>query len=129
MAGIDSGVFEVENPYSRQRRQVPARPHEIHSIVFWSKDFGPFLRRQIGETLEHRGYRLFFNFSLNSTAPRLEPHVPSLQDRLRQLQELATRFDPRSIFWRFDPVCLYRRAPAAAIENNLDQLTEIASAA
>jgi hypothetical protein len=129
MAGIEAGTFEVENPYNRRRRIVPARPHEIHSIVFWSKNFGPFLHRQIGETLEQRGYRMFFNFSLNSTAPALEPHVPSLKNRLPQLEELAKRFDPRSIFWRFDPVCLYRRAPNTAIEDNIGQLDRIAATA
>ena len=129
MAGIEAGAFEVENPYNRRRRIVAARPHDIHSIVFWSKNYGPFLRRQIGETLEQRGYHMFFNFSLNSTAPELEPHVPPLGDRLRQLKELAVRFDPRCIFWRFDPVCLYRRSPTAAIEDNLDQLARIAAAA
>ena len=129
MAGIERGVFEVENPYNRRRRQVPARPHAVHSIVFWSKNFGPFLQRRIGETLEQRGYRLFFNFSLNSTAPILEPHVPPLNDRLRQLEELALRFDPRRIFWRFDPVCFYHRTPTAAIADNLDQLAHIGAKA
>lgn len=129
MDGIGSGVFEVENPYNRRRRQVPARPHEVHSIVFWSKNFGPFLQRQIGEKLERRGYHLFFNFSLNSTAPHLEPHVPSLSARLQQLEELAKRFDPRILFWRFDPICLFRRSPTSAIEDNLDQMATIAGTA
>ncbi len=129
MAGIDRGAFEVENPYNRRRRQVPARPHEVHSIVLWSKNFGPFLDQNIGEKLERRGYRLFFNFTINSTAPDLEPHVPPLSDRLGQLEELAARFGAHILFWRFDPVCFYRRKPAAAIRDNLEELTTIAAAA
>lgn len=129
MAGIDRGAFEVENPYNRRRREVPARPHEVHSIVLWSKNFGPFLDRKIGEKLERRGYRLFFNFTINSTAPALEPHVPPLTNRLAQLKELAARFGAHILFWRFDPVCFYRRKPAATPTDNLGELATIAATA
>ncbi len=129
MAGIRSGGFEVENPYNRRRRWVPARPHEVHSIVFWSKNFDAFLRRNIGEKLERRGYHLFFNFTVNADAPCLEPHVPPLDARLRQMEELAKRFGPRTLFWRFDPICFYRRSPASPQENNLEPLARIATAA
>ena len=129
MEGIARGSFEVENPYNRRRRQVPARPHEVHSIVLWSKNFGPFLDRKIGEKLQHHGYRLFFNFTINSAAPDLEPHVPPLDDRLAQLEELAVRFGPQILFWRFDPVCFYRRQSEAQMRDNLDQMATIAAAA
>ena len=129
MRGIERGVYEVENPFNRRRRQVPARPHEVHSIVFWSKNFGPFLKQRIGEKLIRRGYRLFFNFTLNATAPVLEPHVPPLSERLGQLDELVQRFGPQVLFWRFDPVCFYRRRPTGGRENNLGQLEGIAARA
>lgn len=129
MDGIRDGGFEVENPYNRRRRQVPARPHEVHSIVFWSKNYGPFLRQRIGERLAARGYHFFFNFSLNSTTPLLEPHVPPLNDRLQQLEELVQRFGPQVLVWRFDPICFFCRRPRSATENNLDQMAVIAAAA
>ncbi len=129
MAGIHSGGFDVENPYNRRRRRVPARPHEVHSIVFWSKNFGPFLRQSIGEALQRRGYHLFFNFTFNAAAPGLEPHVPPLRARLQQLEELVQRFGPQTLFWRFDPICFYRRSPSSLQEDNLHQMAEIAATA
>ena len=74
MAGIQNGGFEVENPYNRRRRWVASRPHEVHSIVFWSKNFDAFLHRGIGETLERRGYHLFFNFTVNAAPGTGYPH-------------------------------------------------------
>ncbi len=129
MAGIRNGGFEVENPYNRRRRWVPARPHEVHSIVLWSKNFDAFLRRNIGAKLARRGYHLFFNFTVNADDPVLEPHVPALDVRLQQLEALVQRFGPQTLVWRFDPICFYRRSPSSPQENNLEPLARIAAAA
>ena len=60
MAQVERGYFEVINPYIRQITIVLAAPQEVHTIVFWSKNFGPFLKKRIGEQLQKRGYNLFF---------------------------------------------------------------------
>ena len=127
MEGIEKGWFEVKNPYTGKIRTVPATPMDVHTIVFWSKDFGPFLSKGYGELLEKKGYHLFFNFTLNSASPDLEPGVPLLEERLKQLRELALRFSPESILWRFDPICLYRTE--AGDKNNLGDFEQIATAA
>ena len=128
MDGIDRGAFEVINPYNQHHRQVPARPHEIHSIVFWSKNFGPFLEQDCDRRLVRKGYHLFFNFTINTPVPALEPHVPPLAERLRQMASLARRHDPRTITWRFDPICFFRSAERGTVHNNLDALETIADA-
>ena len=66
MAGIERGFFLVENPFNRHVSRVPARPADVDTIVFWSKNFGRFLERDYGMRLEERGYHLFFNFTINS---------------------------------------------------------------
>jgi hypothetical protein len=128
MAQVDRGYFEVINPYNRKVSIVPAAPELVHTIVFWSKDFGPFLKRGIGEQLQKRGFHLFFNFTINSDTPRLEPRVPKLPERLRQLEYLSSRFDSRAINWRFDPVCFYK-INKSRIKNNLHDFTRIAEKA
>ena len=112
----------------RRRREVPARPHEVHSIVLWSKNFGPFLDRKIGEKLERRGYRLFFNFTINAADRKLEPYVPPLAERIRQITELAQRHDPQAITWRFDPICFFRHSDSVTLHLHLDALEPIADA-
>ncbi|MEW6674196.1 MAG: DUF1848 domain-containing protein [Thermodesulfobacteriota bacterium] len=122
------GFFEVVNPFNGQVSKVAATPERVHTVVFWSKNFGPFLKGGYGEKLQQRGYHLFFNFTVNSTAPLLEPRVPPLEERLKQLEELCRRFDPRAVNWRFDPICSYT-AGTGAIENNLADFGRIAAAA
>ena len=128
MQSLDRGFFEVVNPYNRRVTQVPASPNQIHSIVFWSKDFGPFIRQGHDRALTQRGYRLFFNFSINSPDPLLEPNLPSLDQRLDQLAHLAQRFGGECIQWRFDPICFYRSA-GGPVRHNLAAFGRIARAA
>jgi hypothetical protein len=108
MAGIARGFFTVENPFNHCLRRVPAGAEEVHTIVFWSKNFGPFLAGGYGQTLRRLGYGLYFNFTLNSTDRLLEPRVPPLEDRLEQMDALAQAFGPAAVAWRFDPICFYR---------------------
>lgn len=125
MAGIDAGCFEVQNPYNRRTLRVPAGPGEVHSIVFWSKNFGPFLDQGYAMELVRRGYRLFFNFTINSAHPVLEPRLPPLEIRLDQLTRLVDLFGPACIQWRFDPICCFRDR-SGRMGDNLDQFEIIA---
>jgi hypothetical protein len=128
MDGIARGFFEVVNPYNQKRRIVPARPGDTHSIVFWSKNFGPFLRGDYDRKLQRLGYRLLFNFTINAPSPMLEPHVPPLKERIRQVNELSRRHDPEAIRWRFDPLCFFQRHNRTGTYNNLVGLEPIADA-
>ena len=95
------------NPFNQHSRLVPATAQKVHSIVFWSKNFGPFLAGAYDEALKEKGYNLFFNFTVNGENRFLEPHVPPIDERLRQLEILADRNDPAAINWRYDPICFY----------------------
>jgi DNA repair photolyase len=125
---IESGVFEVVNPFNCHIKKVPATPADVHTIVFWSKNFGSFLKHDYGGTLQRAGYNLFFNFTVNSTSTLLEPQVPSLSARLAQLKQLADQFGPRTINWRFDPICHFKTGEGN-VQDNLDDLDQIAAKA
>lgn len=128
MAQVEQGFFEVLNPFNRKVSVIAASPDRVDTVVFWSKNFGPFLNGAFGETLQQKGYHLFFNFTVNSAVPLLEPKVPPLEERLEQLREICSRFGPRAVNWRFDPICLYTAADGT-IRNNLADFSRIASAA
>jgi len=108
MEGIARGRFEVTNPYTRRVSHVPATTPPVHSIVFWSKNFGPFLAGRYGRRLSERGYHLYFQFTVNPENPLLEPHVPALPLRLAQMARLCRDFGARAVNWRLDPICFYR---------------------
>ena len=124
MAQIRKGFFEVVNPFNQRVSVVPATSHAVHTIVFWSKNFGPLIDEGSGDRLLKQGYNLFFNFTINSDNPILEPNVPPLKERLAQLKFLSDHFGPRSISWRFDPICYYETGPGAR-HDNLSDLTAI----
>jgi hypothetical protein len=128
MDRINAGYFEVTNPYNHKVFQVPATPDRVHTIVFWSKNFRPFMDGNYGEALLEKGFHLFFNFSVNSEDCRLEPRVPPLTDRCQQLVEMARCFGPGAIQWRFDPICFYEDATGKR-RNNLEDFSRIAETA
>lgn len=126
MEQIKKEMFEVTNPYNRRKFIVPATPDNIHTIVFWSKNFAAFIEGGFGEKLLRMGYNLFFNFTINSDIPFLEPQLPSLKQRLDQLRDLCRNYDPRSINWRFDPICFFKYEEKV-IKNTLHDFSRIAA--
>jgi hypothetical protein len=128
MTCIARGFFEVVNPFNRKVKVVPAAPADVHTIVFWSKDFGIFLKHNYGKKLQNAGYHLFFNFTVNSTSSQLEPRVPPLNVRLDQLRQLGDQFGPSAINWRFDPICFYK-TDNGGLQDNLNDLRHIAAKA
>jgi hypothetical protein len=128
MEQIGRGHFPVVNPYNRRVSIVSASPEAVHSIVFWSKNYTPFITGGYGRRLQKLGYGLFFHFTVNSDASLLEPRVPPLQKRLRQIEALCNRFPPLAVTWRFDPICFYRIGEGP-VQNNLWDFSRIADAA
>jgi hypothetical protein len=128
MEGISRGAFEVTNPYNGRVARVAATAPPVHTIVFWSKNFGPFLEGNYGRRLQTMGYHLYFQFTINSENAVLEPNLPGLDRRLKQLRRLSDQFGPRSVNWRFDPICFYR-SKGVGLSRNLDDAGRIAAAA
>ena len=125
MRQLAAGRFEVVNPYNQKISVVPAAPEKVHTIVFWSKNFGPFLQNGYINALWGKGYHLFFNFTVNSSCRLIEPHVPTLESRLEQLTQLSRRVGPDAVHWRFDPICFFKTRNGQ-IHNNLEQFEKIA---
>lgn len=125
MESIRKGFFEVSNPYNQKIFRKPVTPDTVHTIVFWSKNFGPFIKGEFGQKLLAMGYNLFFNFTINSHSPLLEPRIPSLNNRLNQLQDLCRAFGAETVNWRFDPICFYK-SKESGVKDNLHDFSRIA---
>jgi hypothetical protein len=127
LAQIKQGGFTIQTPYNKASKRVDARPESVHSIVFWSKNFGPFQDLYADQILKDMGYHLYFNFTINSRNALLEPKLPGLSERLSQANHLCEKFGPDKLSWRFDPICFYR-IDNKGIGNNLGDFTMIADA-
>jgi hypothetical protein len=129
MERIRLGFFEVKNSYNRMVKTVEASKESVHSIVFWSKNYDAFLRMKAGEKLNQLGFNLYFNFTINSESPLLEPGILPLRHRLGQLKTLASLFGPENIAWRFDPICFYKMEPDGCEKDNLSDFAVISGEA
>lgn len=125
MGGIDQGWFDVTNPYTRKSRKVIVNQDNVHSIVFWSKNYAEFITSHSGEQLSDQGYNLHFNFTINSDSTVLEPDIPDLSTRLKQLETLCNNFSPEAVAWRFDPLCFFT-SDESTEQNNLSDFITIA---
>jgi DNA repair photolyase len=122
------GFFRVVNPFNRRESIVEFSPDRVHTVVFWSKNYGKFIAGKYAGTLQKMGYNLFFNFTVNSDDSLLEPGLPPVDRRLEQMRTLCGYAGPKAVFWRFDPVCYYRTADGE-IRHNRRDFSKIADAA
>lgn len=125
MEQIRKGYFKVTNPFSHTVSTVPTTPDQVGVIVFWSKNFAPFLAGNYGTTLMQKGFNLFFNFTVNSESSILEPRIPPLEERLEQVRRLCATFHPDLINWRFDPITFFH-VNNGPLHNNLNDFERIA---
>ena len=126
---VRAGWCLVPNPLNyNQLSYVSLKPEEVDAIVFWSKNFHLFLKENCGKKLQKAGYNLFFNFTINSESPQLEPHMPPLDVRLDQLKQLCDQFGSRTVNWRFDPICFFKTHDGI-VQDNLNDLDRIAAKA
>lgn len=107
---IRQGFAEVANPYSGRSYPVDLRSENVHTLVLWSKNFGPFLEKSGWFS----DYHCYFLFTVNDM-PELEPGTITLAARLDQAVELAARYGSRRIGWRFDPVAFRHEGPVMDI--------------
>ena len=73
MEQIDRGFFEVVNPFNQHVSVVPATPDRVHTIVFWSKNFGPFIDQTYGRQLLTLGITFFLTLASTRRTPILSP--------------------------------------------------------
>lgn len=111
------GEAWVANPFSGKPYRVDLRPRAVHSLVLWSKDFGPFLRCREAFSL----YRLYFHFTVTGLPRRLEPRAPAMEEAVAQAGELVRIYGPEVVVWRFDPLLFF-----AGVEERVEAFGRLA---
>ncbi len=120
---IRMGWCEVPNPLNaKQLSYVPLRPQDVTAIVFWSKNPAPIIQHL--RELDERGFRYYFQFTLNDYPKILEPRIPSLKTRLTTFKTLSEKTSPLRVIWRYDPIIISNKTP---IDYHLEQFYKIAS--
>jgi len=111
MNRLRAGSVRYANPFSGEVYTVSLQPEDVHSIVFWSKHYGPLLTHL--DELAERGYHTYFHYTITGAPRRLEPHVPEWTTAVQVLRKLAERTSPKQVQWRFDPILFTDQLDAA----------------
>ena len=103
------GYALVANPYGGPDYRVGLRRPEAEALLLWTRNIGPLLGQ-----LDTIAAILPFAVSFTLTGyPRpLERATLPAERAIEQMRQIARRFGPRSIVWRYDPVLLSDLTPA-----------------
>ncbi len=105
MHKVAQGGLEVPNPFNNKTYFVPLKPETTAAIVFWSKNYKPFLDKL--SLLEKRGFDKFvFNFTITGHPREFEPGIPPADETIADFKYLSLRYWKSTVFWRFDPVLI-----------------------
>lgn len=121
MNRLRAGTVSYPNPFNGQVHTVSLRPEHVHSIVFWSKYYGPFLPHI--DALQAGGYRFVCHYTITGAPRALEPRVPDWLQAAMALRQLAKRTSPRHVLWRFDPIVFTDELDAAFYLGRFRSLT------
>jgi len=99
---LRAGSVSYPNPFSGQVYSVSLQPEDVHSIVFWSKHYGPLLPHL--NELTERGYRFYCHYTITGAPRLLEPSTPPWPTSVEVFRTLAAWTSPGHVEWRFDPI-------------------------
>ena len=104
MRRIQEGFAGYVNPFSGTRHFVSLLPEKIVCLVFWSKNFAPFM--DTIRKLHSREYNCYFQCTINAFPEILEPTVVETPMAIETLKEMSRICSPGQINWRYDPIVI-----------------------
>ena len=116
------------NPFNRhQVTQVSLQPEDVDALVFWTKNAEPLLSRL--PELDARGYRYYFQYTLNGYGELFEPNLPELERCIETFLQLSERIGAERVIWRYDPVILSSRTDVSYHQKRFGYILERLQAA
>lgn len=104
-------------------REVSLQPEDVHSVVFWSKDYRYFLQERAVKLFD--AFNLFFHFTVTGLGGSFwEPAAPQLDEALAQARGLVKRWGSERVHWRFDPIVFWQEG--ADIFSNASAFRQLA---
>ncbi len=119
MRRIEEGFAGVVNPFGGRRYLVSLRPEDVVCLVFWSKNFTPFVENL--KILDGLGYKFYFNYTVTALPAVFESNLDR-QSAIETLKLLGRMYSPLHINWRFDPIFLSSLCDRAFFVRAFEQL-------
>jgi len=120
---IREGWCLVPNPLNyNQLMFVSLKPENVVAFVFWSKDPAPMIKYL--EEMDERGFRYYFQFTLNDYPSIFEPQIPNINERIHTFRILSDKLGSPRIIWRYDPIIISNYTPP---EFHIEKFLKISS--
>jgi len=123
MDRIREGYCYVANPFNKNNvTKISLKPEDIDVIVFWTKNAEPILG-YIDELFQ-RGYKFYFQYTLNGYSKVWEPGVPDFSKSIETFIALSDKIGKERVIWRYDPIIF---SNITDFEYHYNRFTEIAN--
>lgn len=104
---VREGFVMVRNPMNYHSiSKVDISPNIVDCIVFWSKNPQPLFKHL--DELD-KNYKFYFQYTINAYDKDLEPHLPSLDERINNFIFLSKRYGKENVIWRYDPIMITQK--------------------
>lgn len=110
------------NPYNQKVTYISLQPHDVQGFVFWSRNYQPFMDRNI---LEEIKCPFICHMSVMNYPRQLDKATIAAPQAIEQIHYLAERFGPRCVVWRYDPIVL---SPLTPIKWHAENFATLAAA-
>lgn len=102
LARLREGRCRVANPYGGRPSEVSLRRDDVDGFVFWTRNARPFATalREVAE----REYPFAVQFTVVGYPRVIDASVIDAVNAVAQVRELASRYGPRAVVWRYDPI-------------------------
>jgi len=117
---LDEGFAGWVNPFGGQRYLVSLKPEDVTALVFWSKNYRPFL--PVLEQVRAIGYPTVFNYTITGLPHEFESNLVPTEDAIDSLVELSRIYSPDHINWRYDPIVISSMTPPEFHEQRFAEL-------
>lgn len=108
---LRAGFCLMRNPMNRKVVRVPMSPDLLDGIVFWTKNFRPFMKYL--SIVEDCGAPFVVQYTINGYPRSLEQNVVDWRKSVQATIELSNRFGRRCTVWRYDTIVFTDETPRA----------------
>lgn len=119
-ARFAAGWCRVANPYGGRPYEVALRGPGVDGYVFWTRNTAPFAEA-LAE-VRSAGLPFVVQFTVTAYPRPLETAVMDAERAVAQMRQLAARYGPRAVVWRYDPILLTDLTPPGFHRETLARL-------
>lgn len=122
MTRLQAGYCMMRNPMNRKPIRVPLDRGNVDGIVFWTKNFRPFMKHV--PRLESCGFPFYVQYTINGYPRSLETNVVDWRKSVETVWELSRSIGKRSVVWRYDTVVVSAETPLDFHVRNFSQIAQ-----